>query len=169
MIFYLLLAFLFAVIWMIMTAQVNLGGFGIGYGISLVVILILRPSIRPVRLTRLPQQLWAAIIYVLTLFRDITLSSVDVARRALSPDMRLKPGIIAVSTQDPEGREIIAAMAAHHITITPGELVVDFDANNRTIYVHCLDVEQSAATAEAAEQRRVRQLRNLLGDTAWPR
>jgi multicomponent Na+:H+ antiporter subunit E len=164
MIFYLFLALLSAGVWMTVTAQVNLGGFVIGYAVSLAVILILRPDGRQVRLARLPQQLWAALLYVLSLFRDITLSSVDVARRALSPNMRLKPGIIAVPVGDPQGREIVAALAAHNITITPGELVVDFDADNRTMYVHCLDVEQSAAGAAAAEQRRVTRLRDLLGD-----
>jgi multisubunit Na+/H+ antiporter MnhE subunit len=164
MLYYLILTVTFAIIWMIITAQFNPGGFVVGCVISLMVVLIQRPPIPPLRPARLPRQLAAAVVYALTLFRDIFLSSVDVARRALSPDMRLKPGIIAVPVQDPHGREIVAALAAHNITITPGELVVDFDDESRVMYVHCLDVDQSTPIAEAAEKRRVTRLRDLLGD-----
>lgn len=164
MLYYLLLTVVFAVIWMIVTAQFNPGGFLIGCIIGLGLVLIQRPAIPPLRLARLPRQMMAAVLYVLKLFRDIVLSSIDVARRALAPDMRLKPGIIAVPVGDPQGREVVAALAAHNITITPGELVVDFDTESRVMYVHCLDVEQSAVGAEAAEKRRVTRLRDLLGD-----
>lgn len=164
MFYYLLLTMVFTMIWMIITAQLNPGGFLIGCAISLIVLLMLRPAAPVLRLARLPRQMVAALLYVLSLFWDICLSSIDVARRALSPNMRLKPGIIAVPVQDPQGREIVAALAAHNITITPGELVVDFDAENRMMYIHCLDVEQSLAGAETAEKRRVTRLRDLLGD-----
>jgi multicomponent Na+:H+ antiporter subunit E len=164
MLYYLLLTGIFTVIWMIVTTQFNPGGFVIGCAIGLGLVLIQRPAIPPLRLARLPRQMIAALVYMFTLFRDICLSSIDVARRALAPDMRLKPGIIAVPVGDPQGREIVAALAAHNITITPGELVVDFDAESRVMYVHCLDVEQSTARAAAAEHHRVTRLRDLLGD-----
>lgn len=164
MVFYLLLSSLLSLVWMIVTTQFNTGGFVVGYAISLTMLFVLRPEPRQVHWQQLSRQLIAAVWYVLTLFRDIFLSSIDVAQRALSPDMRLKPGIIAVPTQDPEGREVVAALAAHNITITPGEMVVDFDSDNRIMYVHCLNVDQSKTTAEATERVRLQRLRNLLGD-----
>lgn len=164
MVFYLLASVGLAVIWMVVTSQFNPGGFVVGYLISLATFMVLRPNPRAVRWGRLPWQGLAAIRYVLTLFRDIFLSSIDVARRALAPDMRLRPGIIAVPTRDPAQREIVAALSAHSITITPGELVVDFDEDNRTLYVHCLDVDASRPGAAAAQAVRLRQFRDLLGD-----
>lgn len=164
MLFYLLVSVVFAVVWMIVTAQFNLGGFVVGWLLSLGLLLLVRPSARPIRARQLPRQSVAALVYVFVLFRDILLSSVDVARRALARDMRLQPGIISVPTQDPQRREVVSALSAHNITITPGEMVVDFDAENTIMYVHCLDVRQSISIAEAAQARRLRLLLNLLGD-----
>ncbi|MBL8162497.1 MAG: Na+/H+ antiporter subunit E [Anaerolineae bacterium] len=164
MLFYLLVSLGFAVVWMIVTGQFNPGGFAVGWMISIGLLLVVRPHPRVIRASHLPRQMAATVIYILVLFRDIVLSSVDVARRALSRDMRLQPGIIAVPTQDPQRREIVTALSAHNITITPGEMVVDFDTENSVMYVHCLDVRQSIPIAEAAQSRRLRLLLNLLGD-----
>jgi multicomponent Na+:H+ antiporter subunit E len=162
--FYLLISVVFAVVWMIVTGQFNPGGFAVGCVLSIGLILLVRPHVRVIHAKHLPRQMAAAVIYVFVLFRDIFLSSVDVARRALSRDMRLQPGIIQVPTQDPQRREIVTALSAHNITITPGEMVVDFDAENTVMYVHCLDTRQSIPIAEAAQTRRLRLLLNLLGD-----
>jgi multicomponent Na+:H+ antiporter subunit E len=97
-----------------------------------------------------------------TLGHDIWLSSVDVARRVLNPDMPLNPGILRVDTQDEDESDITAAFSAHGITITPGELVVDFDGS-LTMYVHCLDMEESAKHAVAAQARRLKLLRRIIG------
>ena len=61
--------------------------------------------------------------------------------------------------------DVIAAFSAHGITITPGELVVDFDGA-RTMFVHCLDVEASAQSAPAAQAKRLQLLRRILGSAS---
>ena len=55
-----------------------------------------------------------------------------------------------------------SAFSAHGITITPGELVIDFDGS-RAMYVHCLDVEASAASAPGAQAKRLKLLRRIAG------
>jgi multicomponent Na+:H+ antiporter subunit E len=161
MLFYVVIGALLTFVWVAITAQFNGGGVLIGAIISLAVLAALRPSPRPLQISRLPMQIAGAIVYLLVLFRDIVRSSVDVARRALSPQMGLNPGVIAVATQDADASEIVAALSAHNITITPGELVVDFD-DNHTMYVHCLDVRTSAENADAAQHKRLRMLNRML-------
>ncbi len=157
---WLLLAVPLALVWMVITAQLNPGGFAVGYGVALGVLLLLRPQVA-LNPLRLPRQFVGVVIYVLVLFRDIVLSSVDVAVRVLSPDMKLHPGIIAVPTQDPQARETVAAFSAHNITITPGELVVEFD-DNHTLFVHCLDVHAASDHAEANQRRRLLLINRML-------
>lgn len=161
MFFYVLLAIPLAFTWMAVTSSPTPGGFLVGFIASLVVLLCLRPMQVSVELRQVPGKILGIFIYVVILFRDIFMSSVDVARRALSRDMRLHPGIIAVPTQDAQQRDIVAALSAHHITITPGELVVEFEGS-RTMYVHSLDVEASAPNAEAAQARRLELLEKIL-------
>lgn len=161
MLFYLLLAVPLALTWMAVTSNPTISGFAVGFIVSLLILMWLRPMRRPVDLRRVPGQIAATFVYIVTLFRDIFLSSIEVTRRVLSPDMGLKPGIIAVSTQDAQERDIVAALSAHGITITPGELVVEFEGS-RTMYVHCLDVEAAAPKADAAQARRLELLEKIL-------
>jgi multicomponent Na+:H+ antiporter subunit E len=97
------------------------------------------------------------IVYTLELYRDILLSGLDLTRRLLSPDMKLRTGIIAVPTQ--EKSCIVAALSAHAITITPGELVVEFDGDD-VLYVHCLDVD----AAEVHERKMQTHRRELIDE-----
>lgn len=149
-------------LWMIVTSSLSPDSFLVGFVLALAILLLIRPENTLVDRRRLPDQLAAFAIYLVTLFRDIFISSVDVARRVLSPDMPLNPGIIAVHTQDKDESDLTAAFSAHGITITPGELVVDFDGSH-TMYVHCLDIEASAQNAVSAQAKRLALLRRITG------
>lgn len=147
-------------IWVMLSDQWSLDGFLVGYVLGVAVLSLI--GIKRVRLqwSKLPLQLGALIVYALRLAVDIILSGLDVARRVIDPRMPLNPGIVAVRTQDDS--ESLAALSAHAITITPGELVVEFDGNE-TLFVHCLDVEQSAPKLDADQTRRLGMLRRVLG------
>jgi multicomponent Na+:H+ antiporter subunit E len=158
----LILAVPFAVAWMFVTSQLSLGSFVVGLVLGFAVMLLLKSSQTKLSVRQLPDQLWALLIYSVTLCRDIWLSSVDVAKRVLNPDLPMNPGILAVPTQDPNESEAISAFSAHGITITPGELVVDFEGKH-IMYVHCLDVEASSQSAHIAQTKRLKLLNRILG------
>lgn len=157
-----LLAFPLAVIWIILSNHASLESFVIGYVLSLMIIqLLLKDSSLNLKPTRVVGQFVALVIYSVVLSRDILLSGIDVALRAVS--LRpLKPGIIAVPVQDK--RSVIAGLSAHGITITPGELVVDFDEDKNVMYVHCLDTEHAVNTLDADQAKRLKMFRRILGD-----
>ena len=151
-----------AVLWMVVSSSVSLEGLLVGYVLGFAVLYMLKIENIQVNRRKLPDQIAAFFIYVVTLARDILNSSIDVARRVLDPALPLDPGIIAVATQDEEESDFTAAFSAHGITITPGELVIDFEGSH-TMYVHCLDVEASAKTANQAQTKRLRLLRRIMG------
>ena len=159
---YILYTPLMALAWTLILGQASLERFIVGLFGGLAILLLLGPNLPPVKWARLPDQLIALVIYVFLLLRDITLSSLDVARRVLSRDMRLQPGIIAITTQDPEHSRAILALSADYITLTPGELVVEVE-NNSTMYIHCLDVGVSSKSLEPMQTRRLALLRRILG------
>jgi multicomponent Na+:H+ antiporter subunit E len=153
------------VAWMVLTSTFTLEGFIVGLVVGFAVLLLISgggETAQPLNPRKIPGQLWALGVYSLILTRDIWLSGVDVAKKALSPRLALRSGIIAVPTQDATKDASIAALSAHAITITPGELVVDFDGAE-TMYVHCLDCETSARTAPGAQARRLALLKRILG------
>lgn len=159
-----LLSLPFALAWGLISGQFNPGGLLFGFGVSFVVLTGLGVQVRPVKIGQIPGQVAAFVIYVLLTLRDIFLSSIDVARRILSPSLRMEPGIIPVPTQDPLRREWIAALSAHNITVTPGQLVVDFD-DSEVMYVHCLDVTDSARTVTGAQALRLKLLTEMIGES----
>jgi multicomponent Na+:H+ antiporter subunit E len=151
-----------AVVWMIVTSSINSGSFLVGFVLSFAILLTLKMENIHINYQRLPDQIAAFFIYTVTLCRDIWNSSIDVAKRVLNPNMPLKSGIITVYTQDEDESDFTAAFSAHGITITPGELVVDFDGSH-TMYVHCLDAEASSNNAASAQEKRLKLLRRIMG------
>lgn len=153
------LAVAMAVLWSLITGQVGVesGLIGLAAGIGLTTVL--RPGLR-VSARRLPGQLWALVLYMLALLRDILLSGVDVARRVLAPRMTLRLGIIAIPTQDETRNPLILALSANYISLTPGELVVEVDEAHR-MYVHCLDVDESDRRGAGQQARRLALLRAM--------
>jgi len=151
-----------AVIWMIVTANISPGSFLVGDVLGIAILLLLRSEHPTVQWRRLPDQMVAFVIYCVTLGRDVVMCSIGVAKLVLNPHMPINPGILAVYTQDAQESDVIAAFSAHGITITPGELVLDFDGAH-TMFVHCLDVEASAQSAPSAQAKRLHLLRRILG------
>jgi multicomponent Na+:H+ antiporter subunit E len=151
-----------AVTWMLVTSYVSLDSFIVGFVVALAILLLVKSERSTMKAGTLPDQVWAFCVYTITLFRDIWLSTWDVTKRVLHPDMPMKPGIIRVATQDVNESDVVAAFSAHGITITPGELVVDFD-DKHTMYVHCLDVEASSQNAPGAQTKRLALLNRILG------
>ena len=151
-----------AFFWMGITNILTIESFLVGYTISLVGAFLFRPRSVTIHWWKLPRQLFALLIYVILLYRDIFLSGVDLARRVLSRDMQLKLGIIAVPIQDPEKSSLVAALSADVITLTPGELVVEIE-DNEVMYVHCLDYEYVEAHANKVQADRLKLLEQILG------
>ena len=103
------------------------------------------------------------VIYGLALFKDILLSSIDVARRVLDPTCPIDPEIVPVSTQDDENNSLIAGLSIHGITVTPGEMVVGYDEDEGVMYVHCLNGEASKPTLDPEQSRRLARIKRIMG------
>lgn len=151
-----------ALVWMLLTSRFDGQGFLVGFSLSLVILYLFPPGKGRLKWRRIPGQILALLVYFVILYRDIFLSGLDVARRALSPDMRLKPGVVAVPVQDPEKSTLLAALSADAISLTPGELVIEIE-DNAILYVHTLDVDSTAAHAAADQAERLRLLNRILG------
>ena len=118
-------------LWGSVTAANVLGGLAV----SLVLVLLLRPSpagapavLSPVALLR----------FTLRFFADLVVSSVQVVRLALRPRLDLRQGIVSV--QVPGASDTLLTVLADAISLTPGTLTVDVEPSTATLYVHVLDV-----------------------------
>jgi multicomponent Na+:H+ antiporter subunit E len=159
-----------ALVWMPITAKISLESFSVGLALSFAVLSLIYQAQAPVSInwSSIPDRTLASLQYLLMLLRDVYLAAVDVAKRVLHPSLPLNPGIIAFSTQYAAhahdqnlSPDAVTAISAHGITITPGELVVDFEGT-QTMFVHCLDITASAQVAEQNQAKRMALLRRIL-------
>ena len=121
----------------------------------LVSVLLPRVSTPVFPLKRLPVFLWSLLRYLFVVIADILKGAVSTARIVLDPRLPINPGIIRIHSGSKT--ELGSALSAHAISLSPGELVVEMDAKG-DLFVHCLDVDNSAEYAAEAQALR----RNLL-------
>src|SRR4051794_3257684 len=70
---------------------------------------------------------------------EIFKSSVQVTIAVLFPARNIKPGILAIPLELRTDWGI--ALLANSITLTPGTLSLDVSGDKKTLFVHCLAVE----------------------------
>lgn len=90
---------------------------------------------------------------------DIVLSNIEVARRILGRESRIRPGFIWIPLEisNPHG---IAALAGI-ITMTPGTLSSELSADRRFLLVHCLHLEDADAAIAQIKARYEAPLREV--------
>ena len=133
--------------WIIYTSQITPGNFVVGYLFSFAVLVAIGFKGETFNLKNMPLQIANTIAYVFLLSLDVLMAGLTVARITLSPSLPIKPALVKVNTQDETENPVISAISAHGITITPGELVVDFEETNADgvlMIVHTLDIDESA-------------------------
>lgn len=81
--------------------------------------------------------------------KELLMSNLTLARDILSPSFRFKPGVIAIRMRNETaiGRLVLTNL----ITMTPGTLSLDVSDDGKTLFVHCLylqDVENTRRSLE---------------------
>jgi multicomponent Na+:H+ antiporter subunit E len=142
---------LLTVFYLGLTSNLEILNILMGVLIAVGVAFLLGGESRPLNWQRVPSMLFALLKYVAILVYDLFKSGFQVARIVLSRDMAIKPGILALSS-DCES-EPGAALSAHALTLTPGELVIEMDEDG-ILYTHCLDATRSAKYAQDAQRMR---------------
>lgn len=156
------LALPLTMLWIVLTGQYSLEGFVLGYGVSLVFLWLTLNKTYTSNYRKIPGQLLWLGVYTLYVARDTVLSGIDVALRVLHPKLPINPGLVRVDTL--VDNEIISAMSAYAITITPGEMVIDYEGEKRNIMVvHSLNVNETAQKATRQQYSRLKMLKKVLG------
>jgi len=149
---YLAVTLLLLFVYLELSFNLEFSNLVVGLFIAGFITFLIRPRSGPIDWGRLPSSIWALVQYLVILAYDLIKSGIVVARLVLTPKMRLRQGIVAISAECDS--ELSTALSAHAITLTPGELVVEMD-DEGVMYTHCLDVtEADKYMAEAQELRK---------------
>ncbi|WP_254831671.1 Na+/H+ antiporter subunit E [Haloglomus salinum] len=81
--------------------------------------------------------------YIAVFVRELLTANVDVAYRVLAPSMPIEPDVVAVPLRVESDAAITTI--ANSITLTPGTLTMDHDAETNTLYVHAINCQDHAS------------------------
>ena len=144
---------LLALAWMALTGDWSLPALAFSGALGWLLLRLARPlggeGFRRVRLARLPG-------FLLYFLKEVVVANLKVAAAVIAPRGRLRPAIVAVPLELERDAEI--ALLANLITLTPGTLSLDVSADRKTLYVHCLVVDDPEATVRSIKdgfERRV--------------
>ena len=147
------------IVYLLLTSNLEWLNVIAGVVITTGITLLLRPQLKPVLWYRAPRAFLAMIQYLGIMIYEIFKGGIMVAKSVWSRDLKIQPSIIAI----PSGceSELASALSAHAISIAPGELVVEIDADG-TMYTHVLDVTHSAEYQEQAQNMRSELLSKII-------
>ena len=153
-----LLNILLALSWMALTGQFSptnfIEGFVLGY---LMLWLVQRTTSRSQYFFKMRQVLG----FVLFFAWELILANLRVAYSVLTPQIPLRPGIVAIPLDVQTDTEI--TLLVNLITLTPGTLSLDVSADRRVLYVHTMHVDNVDDFRYQIKQGFERRVRELLG------
>ena len=161
-----IMAFPLDIGWTIYTSQPTPGNFLLGYLFSIVVVMATGLRGDSLKIRNAPRQLYDLVADIVFLAYEILVAGVEVARIILSSSLPIGPGYSSVNTFDKTENELVSAISAHGITITPGDLVVDSEDTHEDgimMIVHSLNMDTSAQSLEHDQQTRLKRIKGILG------
>jgi multicomponent Na+:H+ antiporter subunit E len=79
--------------------------------------------------------------YFIVFLSELIKANLEVVRIVLSPELKMRPGIIAYKLNVKTDAGI--TLLANSITLTPGTLSVDLSEDRKTLYIHALHMEDA--------------------------
>ena len=128
--------------WLILAGEVSLTSLALGLvGIGIAVLALGHVFLPEGKSRSVPDLLVRgfAVLRIVPLFLGEALKgAVRVTFRAIQPRRCFRPGLLRVTTTL-QNRSAITLLA-NLVTLSPGTLTLDFDADEHVLYIHCIDV-----------------------------
>ncbi|WNS45575.1 Na+/H+ antiporter subunit E [Paenibacillus sp. MMS20-IR301] len=138
MAFQILLNFMIAFLWMFLNNDWAASGFIVGYVLGIAVLFGLRRFFDG-RLYL--GRGWAVIKLAMLLLRELVVSSYVVVKAVLRPKLDIRPAILMYHTELEADWEVAVLITL--LCLTPGSVVLEVSRDNRTLYIHAMDIKDA--------------------------
>ncbi|PAE39783.1 Na+/H+ antiporter subunit E [Bacillus sp. 7884-1] len=135
MAFQILLNVVLAFLWMFIKVSYDSISFIKGYIFGLLIIFVLRRSFGS-RFYII--RLWSFIKLVSIFIKELILSNIAIVKVVLKPKLDMRPAIFAMDTELTKDWQI--TLLSSLITLTPGTLVIDVSEDNKTLFIHAMNI-----------------------------
>lgn len=92
------------------------------------------------------RRVWSAVKLLFLFVKELILSSIAVIMHIVRPKLKIRPGIVSVTTELRSDWEI--TLLACLITLTPGTLTLEVSPDQRTLYIHAMDIHDAELLAQ---------------------
>lgn len=133
-----LLNFVLAFVWMFLSNEWSFVQFTVGFLIGLGCLFLLR---RFWPYDFYLNRVWAVFKLFVLFNKELIISSFVVLKQILQPKLSIQPGIFAFETELKSDWEI--TLLSCLICLTPGTLTLDVSRDNRTLYIHAMDIQDA--------------------------
>ena len=137
-----------ALLWMFMNSNFTVTGFLVGYTLGILVVFIMRRFL-PGRFYM--KRVYAILKLIIIFLVELIKSNFSVLRIVLSSKIDIHPGFFAYPTDLEDDWEISLLSAL--ITLTPGTVIVAISDDQRTMYIHALDLEEADTEIERIKSK----------------
>ncbi|MCX9157977.1 Na+/H+ antiporter subunit E [Niveibacterium sp. 24ML] len=134
------------VAWLLLHGQASVGSALLGVIVAWGVVAWLVPGLPSKRIRP-----WVLIRLGARVLIDIVASNLSVAWLVMTRPSRTRPAWVSVPLELPD--DIRVVMLAAIVTLTPGTLSVEYDAEHASLLVHVLDTAEPAAVAAEIKTR----------------
>lgn len=140
MAFQILLNIALAFLWMFIKVSYDPISFIKGYLFGLLIIFVLR---RYFHSRFYLFRVWSFIKLTFIFLKELVMSNITIVKIVLKPKLDMRPGIFALQTELTKDWQI--TLLSSLITLTPGTLVIDVSEDNKTLFVHAMDIGEVEA------------------------
>lgn len=138
MAFQILLNFMITFLWMFLNNNWTASGFIVGYVLGIAVLFGLRRFFNGRLYT---DRGWAVLKLSVLFLRELVVSSYVVVKAVLRPNLNIRPAILMYTTELKSDWEIAVLITL--LCLTPGSVVLEVSKDNRTLYIHAMDIEDA--------------------------
>jgi len=136
MAFQIVVHLLISIMWMFLVETYTIGSFLVGFLVGAILLFLLRRFI-PGRLYLI--RLLLILKLILIFIRELILSNIEIVKLVYKKEPTFEPGIFAYPTELTSDWEL--TLLANLITLTPGSLSVAISEDNKTIFIHAMNIE----------------------------
>jgi multicomponent Na+:H+ antiporter subunit E len=133
--FQILLNVVLAFLWMFIKVSYDPISFIKGYIFGLLIIFVLR---RYFGSRFYLFRLWSFIKLIFIFIKELILSNIAIVKVVLKPKLDMSPAIFAMDTELTKDWQI--TLLSSLITLTPGTLVIDVSEDNKTLFIHAMNI-----------------------------
>lgn len=147
-----------AALWMFLQDEWSFLSFFSGYIVGIFILFLIR---------RFFEDNFYIITFVnilsllLVFIQELFTSSMEVVKQVVKPKLDIRPGIFTVETEL-EG-DIELALLSFLLCLTPGSVVVEVSDDNKTFYVHGLDIPTSSESLLKSKVRFEKSIKRVTG------